>query len=92
VPVTKAAYKLNKKEGYYDKYPGAKIPLQELSLHEPTKNSKGIRLGSYVQVRQILNEELEDVWSGKKTAQEALDAVVKRADKSLRHFQASHPQ
>jgi sn-glycerol 3-phosphate transport system substrate-binding protein len=66
VPVTKAAYKLNKKQGYYKKYPGAKVALQELSLHKPTKNSKGIRLGSYVQIRDIINEELESVWAGKR--------------------------
>lgn len=90
VPVTKAAYDLNKKQGYYDKYPGATVALKELSLHKPTKNSKGIRMGNYVQFRDIINQELENVWAGKKTAQEALDAAVKRGDKQLRRFEKAH--
>lgn len=90
VPVTKAAYELNKKDGYYNKYPGATIPIKELSLNTPTKNSKGIRMGNYVQFRDIINQELENVWSGKKTAQEALDSAVKRGDKQLRMFEAAH--
>lgn len=90
VPVTNAAYELNKKEGYYKKFPGAKVAIKELTLNKPTKNSKGIRLGSYVQFRQVINQELESVWSGKKTAQEALDAAVKRGDKQLKQFARKH--
>lgn len=90
VPVTQAAFELNKKEGYYEKYPGALIPLKELTLHEPTANSKGIRMGSYVQYREMINQELEDVWSGKKTAQQALDDAVARGDKQLANFAAAH--
>lgn len=90
VPITKAAYKLNQKQGYYRKYPGAQVALKELSLHQPTKNSKGIRLGNFVQIRDIINEELESVWAGKKTAQQALDDAVQRGNQQLKRFEASH--
>lgn len=90
VPVTKAAYELNKKQGYYKKYPGAAVALKELSLHKPTKSSKGVRLGNYVQIREIINQELESVWSGKKTAQEALDAAVERGNRQLERFEKAH--
>ena len=90
IPVTKAAYELNQKEGYYQKYPGATTPIKELSLNPPTKNSKGIRMGNYVQFRDIINQELENVWSGSKTAQQALDDAVKRGDEQLQMFAAAH--
>lgn len=92
VPVTKEAYELMQEQGYYEKYPAAKVAVKELSLHEPTKYSQGIRLGSYVQYRKIINQELENVWSGEQTAQEALDAAVKRTNRTLRRFAAQHSQ
>ncbi len=90
VPITKAAYKLNRKQGYYSRYPGAAVALKELSLHKPTPYSKGIRLGNFVQIRNIINEELESVWAGKKTARQALDRAVQRGDKQLARFRAAH--
>lgn len=90
VPVTKAAYQYMKDQGYYDKFPGAAVGVKELSLNKPTKNSQGIRLGAYVQYRKIINQELEQVWSGEKTAQEALDATVERTNKKLARFAAQH--
>lgn len=90
VPVTTAAYQLNKKQGYYKKYPGAAVALKELSLNTPTPNSKGIRMGNYLQFRDIINQELEQVWSGDKTAQQALDNAVKRGNKQLARFEKTH--
>jgi hypothetical protein len=43
-------------------------------IRKVTDKSRGIRLGNYVQIRAIEDEELEQVWNGKKTAKEALDA------------------
>jgi sn-glycerol 3-phosphate transport system substrate-binding protein len=57
---------------------------------DPTENSKGLRLGSFVQIRDIINEELEAVWSGEKTAQEALDAAVERGNVLLREFESAN--
>lgn len=90
VPITKAAFQLNKKQGYYKRYPGAAVALEELSLHQPTQNSKGIRLGNFVQIRNIINEELESVWAGKKSAKQALDTAVRRGDQQLARFRAAH--
>jgi sn-glycerol 3-phosphate transport system substrate-binding protein len=53
-------------------------------------NSAGIRLGNFVQIRDIINEELEAVWSGDKSAQEALDAAVSRGNDLLRRFEAAN--
>lgn len=89
VPVTTAAYKLMQEQGYYDKYPAAQVAVEELTLHKPSKDWKGIRLGAYVQYRKIINQELEKVWAGDKTAQEALDSTVKRTNRALQRFAAT---
>ena len=90
VPITKAAYELTKSQGYYGKNPGTDIAVEQLLLKNPTKMSKGLRLGNYVQIRTINDEELEAVWSGKKTAKQALDAAVERGNAELRKFERAN--
>src|SRR5690349_1436069 len=72
VPITLAAYELAKKQGYYEKNPGADIAVRQLTNKPPTANSKGLRFGNFVQGRQVIEEELEAVWAGKKDAKSAL--------------------
>jgi sn-glycerol 3-phosphate transport system substrate-binding protein len=66
------------------------MAVKELTLHKPTANSKGLRFGNFVQIRDIIKEELEAAFSGKKTAKAALDDAVKRGDEILRKFQAAN--
>ena len=42
------------------------------------------------QVRTIVDEELEGVWSGKKSAKEALDTAVKRGNEQLERFEKAN--
>src|SRR5262249_53823503 len=92
VPITTAAYELTKKQGFYDKNPGRDVAVLQLMNKPPTPNSKGLRLGNFVQIRDVEDEELEAVWAGKKTAKEALDTAVQRGNALLRQFQAANPQ
>jgi hypothetical protein len=39
-------------------------------IRKTTDKSRGIRLGNFVQIRTIIDEELEQVWAGKKSAKE----------------------
>ncbi|HNT40246.1 MAG TPA: sn-glycerol-3-phosphate ABC transporter substrate-binding protein, partial [Rubrivivax sp.] len=55
-----------------------------------TDKSRGIRLGNFVQIRTILDEEMEQIWSGKKTVQEGLAAAKKRGDEQLVRFQRAN--
>jgi sn-glycerol 3-phosphate transport system substrate-binding protein len=87
VPITNAAYELGQEKGYYEENPGTDTAIKQLSLKEPTPNSKGLRFGNFVQIRDIINEELEAVWSGDKSAEEALDAAVERGNELLRKFE-----
>ncbi|MDX1400990.1 MAG: sn-glycerol-3-phosphate ABC transporter substrate-binding protein UgpB [Kiloniellales bacterium] len=87
LPITHAAFELSKTQGYYDANPGADVAIKQMTKNPPTANSKGLRFGNFVQVRDIINEELEAVWSGAKSAQEGLDAAVERGNQLLRKFQ-----
>ena len=49
-----------------------------------------MRLGNFNQIRAIMDEELEQVWAGKKSAQQALDAAVKRGNEQLERFQKAN--
>jgi sn-glycerol 3-phosphate transport system substrate-binding protein len=90
VPITTAAYELSKKQGFYEKNPGTDTAIKQLSLNTPTPNSKGVRFGNFVQVRDVINEEMEAVWNGSKTASDAMDDAVKRGNKLLRKFEKAN--
>lgn len=87
LPITKAAYAKAKEEGFYKDQPYLETPLRELTNKEPTENSRGLRLGNMVQLRDIWAEEIEGALAGKKTAKEALDAAVTRGNQMLRQFE-----
>ena len=89
LPVTTAAYELTDKSGFYKQNPGTDVAVTQM-IRKVTDKSRGIRLGNYVQIRAIEDEELEQVWNGKKTAKEALDSIVKRGDEQLERFQKAN--
>jgi sn-glycerol 3-phosphate transport system substrate-binding protein len=87
LPITKAAYEKSKASGFYEKSPYLETPLLELTNKAPTENSRGLRLGSMVQMRDVWAEEIEGALAGKKTAQHALDDAVRRGNEMLRQFE-----
>jgi sn-glycerol 3-phosphate transport system substrate-binding protein len=91
LPITRAAFELSRGQGFYDRNPGAAIGIEQLTLKPPTVNSKGVRLGSFVLIRDAIEDELEQVFSGKKTAQAALDHAVERGNRLLRQFERANP-
>jgi sn-glycerol 3-phosphate transport system substrate-binding protein len=89
LPITTAAYQLTDKSGFYKEHPGTDVAVTQM-IRKVTDKSRGIRLGNYVQIRSIEDEELEQVWNGKKTAKEALDAIVTRGNEQLEKFQKAN--
>lgn len=89
LPITQAAADLTREQGFYEENPGTDIAVKQMTTNEPTENSKGLRLGSFDQIRTIIDEELEAVWAGDKSAQEALDSAVERGNPLLRRFEQS---
>lgn len=90
LPVTKAGYEYLQKQGFYAKNPGRDVAIRQLLLKPPLPWTRGLRLGDMPQIRTIVDEELESVWSGKKSAQAALNDAVARGDQLLRSFQSAN--
>ena len=90
VPITLAAFELTRKSGYYDKEPGAELTVKQLTYKTPTANSKGLRFGNFVQGREVIEEEMESVFAGKKDAKTAMNDAVRRGNEILRKFQAAN--
>ncbi len=89
LPITTAAFKLTESSGFYKENPGTDVAVNQM-IRKTTDKSRGIRLGNYVQIRTIEDEEFENVWGGKKSAQEALDSIVKRGNELLERFQKAN--
>jgi sn-glycerol 3-phosphate transport system substrate-binding protein len=86
-PITLKAYEKLKADGYYKENPLQEVGIKQLTRRNPTEISRGLRLGYFIQIRNIINEELELVWNDSKTPQEALDNAVKRSNQKLREFE-----
>jgi len=89
LPITMAAFQLTEKSGFYKANPGSDVAVNQM-IRKVTDKSRGIRLGNYVQIRTIEDEELEGVWAGKKSAKEALDNIVTRGNELLARFEKAN--
>jgi len=87
LPITKAAYEKVQAEGFYKTNPGRDVPVIQMAGKPPTDNSRGLRLGSLVQIRDMWSEELEAAFAGTKSPKDALDAAVARGNAALRQFE-----
>ena len=89
LPITMAAYDLTVKSGFYKQFPGTDVAVTQM-IRKTTDKSRGVRLGNFLQVRTIIDEETEQIWAGKKTAKEALDTAVQRGNEQLERFQKAN--
>ena len=89
-PITIDAYESLQSKGYYKTDPLQEVGINQLNRAIPTTISRGLRLGYFVQIRNIINEELELVWNGKKSPKEALDAAAARSNAQLRTFEKTY--
>jgi len=89
LPITTDAFGLTEKSGFYKANPGTDVSVTQM-IRKTTDKSRGIRLGNFVQIRTILDEELEQVWAGKKTAKQGLEDAKKRSDVELEKFEKAN--
>lgn len=92
LPVTRTAFEQTRATGFYTQNPGADIPIQQLLRGggQMTGNTRGIRLGGFVEIRTIMQEEMERALQGQQTAQQALDNSVQRGNVVLRNFERAN--
>ena len=90
LPITAEAGEATRAAGFYEQNPGTDVAVIQMTTNEPTANSKGLRLGSFDQIRGIIDEELEAIWAGDKSAQAAMDSAKERGDALLRRFESAN--
>ncbi|WP_424137989.1 sn-glycerol-3-phosphate ABC transporter substrate-binding protein UgpB [Roseomonas chloroacetimidivorans] len=91
VPVTRAAYEATKASGYYQRNAGADVPIEQmLRGGDPTPNSRGIRLGGFIEIRNIIQEEMERAFQGQATPEQALASANSRGNQVLRNFERTN--
>ena len=89
LPVTKASFELTEKSGFYTANPGTDVAVTQM-IRKTTDKSRGVRLGNFVQIRTIIDEEFEQIWGGKKSAKEGIDTAVQRGNEQLERFQRAN--
>jgi sn-glycerol 3-phosphate transport system substrate-binding protein len=89
LPITAGAFGITEKSGFYKQNPGTDVSVTQM-IRKTTDKSRGIRLGNFVQIRTIVDEELEQVWAGKKSAKDALADIKKRGDEQLERFEKAN--
>ena len=89
LPITLEAYKLTDASGFYKQNPGTDVAVTQM-VRKTTDKSRGIRLGNFLQIRTIIDEELEQVWAGKKSAKQGLEDAKRRGDVELEKFQKAN--
>jgi sn-glycerol 3-phosphate transport system substrate-binding protein len=91
LPVTRTAFEQVRATGFYNQpaNAGADIPIQQMLRGggQMTENSMGIRLGGFVEIRTIIQEELERAFQGQQTAEQALANATTRGNVVLRNFE-----
>ena len=89
--ISHAALKNLEAAYHFKKYPEQWTAFSQLSA-KPTANSQGIRLGNFVQIRDAIETEMENIFAGKKTAKQGLDDAVAKGDEILKEFAAQYKQ
>ena len=85
LPITMAAYEKTKQSGFYEKNPGTDVSVEQMIV-KTTDKSRGVRLGNFVQIRDIVDQEFENVWAGKQQPAEALKRIEDRSNEQLARF------
>jgi sn-glycerol 3-phosphate transport system substrate-binding protein len=88
LPISNAAVKALEASGHYQKNPNQLTSVKQMSSGKTTPNSQGIRLGNFVSIRDAIEEQMENIFSGKKTAKQGLDEAVAKSAEILKEFAA----
>lgn len=86
VPISITASEILEAEGHFEKEPYQKVAIEQLNLSIPTADTKGIRLGNFVEIRNIVEEEMENIFAGKKTVEKGLQDAVNRSNQLIQEF------
>lgn len=90
VPVRRAGYEVMRRQGYFTANPGADVGIEQLLRGTSTENSRGIRLGGFLEIRTIVQEEMEKAFQAQQSAAQAMEAAQTRGNAVLRNFERQY--
>ena len=92
IPVTKSGFDYMKSQGFYDKapYKGRELAIASLTASEVGPLSRGIRLGGFVQIRKEMGDAFQDIFAGKVSVADGINAAVERSNVALRRFEKTY--
>jgi len=81
----------NLEAGYhFRRNPDQLTAFAQLTKGKATPNSQGLRLGNFVQIRDVIEGEMENIFAGKKTPKQGLDDAVAKSNEILKDFAAQN--
>jgi len=88
LPISNSAVKAMDAAGHFTKHPEQRTAIRQMQAGKVTPNSQGIRLGNFPSVRDAIEEQMENIFSGKKTAKQGLDDAAAKSTDILKEFAA----
>jgi len=88
LPLTNSAAKALEASGHYVKNPNQRTAIVQMNAGKTTPNGQGIRLGNFNSVRDTIEEQMENIFSGSKTPKQGLDDAVAKGNDILKEFAA----
>jgi sn-glycerol 3-phosphate transport system substrate-binding protein len=86
LPVSNSALKALQATDHFKKNPDMWTAFDQITKGKTTKNSQGVRLGNLSAIRDVIEGEIENILSNKKTSQQGLDDAVKKGNEMLKEF------
>ena len=86
LPVSNSALKALQATDHFKKNPNLWTAFAQITSGKTTANSQGVRLGNLIAIRDVIEGEMENILSGKKTSKQGLDEAVKKSDDILKEF------
>jgi sn-glycerol 3-phosphate transport system substrate-binding protein len=75
---------------HFKRNPDQFTAFAQLTKGAATANSQGLRLGNFVQIRDVIESELENVFAGKKSTKQGLDDAAAKSNDILKEFAAAN--
>jgi sn-glycerol 3-phosphate transport system substrate-binding protein len=86
VTITNGSLKYLAYTNHFLRSPDQWTAFAQLTSGNNTPNTQGIRLGNFVAIRDIIEDELENILAGKKPVKQGLDDAVAKGNEILKEF------
>lgn len=86
-PVSKDVYDTDEYEGYLEEYPQVQTTLDQLHLSEVSPATQGAYIGFYPDIREIMEDKMEEIFDGNVDVEDGLDQANDDANEALEKYQ-----